>query len=128
MLLAAYVAVRFHDANLWNHDVAWFLYCAERILDGARYYRDWLDVNPPGISWLSVIPVALARALGVSSMLAFDALVVCAILLSVVASHRILRGGWPDTAPRVWLALCAGSQPRSRCSRATTSASASTSP
>ncbi len=46
-------------------DQALYLVAAGKALDGAQFGRDIVDVNPPLILWLSEIPVALARALGV---------------------------------------------------------------
>jgi hypothetical protein len=43
-----------------NHDVAAVLNFAERWLAGERLYRDLIDVNPPLIFVLSLVPAALA--------------------------------------------------------------------
>ena len=48
-----------------NHDVAWYLAAAARLIDGEELAVDILDVNPPGILYLSTIPVAVARATAV---------------------------------------------------------------
>jgi hypothetical protein len=48
-------------------DQSWYLYAAGRMLDGAHLYgADVQDTNPPLIIWMSTIPVALARAIGVT--------------------------------------------------------------
>lgn len=73
-----------------NHDVGWFLHVAGCLLDGDRLYVDVIDVNPPLIVYLSVIPIALARALGVSEILAFHAFVFLAIAVSVAATATAL--------------------------------------
>jgi hypothetical protein len=100
------VAVRVLDPSTFNHDVAWILYCAEQILDGARYPRDWLDPNPPGIFWLSVVPVALARALGIRPITAFDALVFLAEMGSVAACYWIFSRAYPRTSTGMRWAVC----------------------
>ena len=47
-----------------NHDVAWYLVATDRFLDGARLYRDIIEVNPPLVFYLTVPPVAVARLTG----------------------------------------------------------------
>ena len=49
-------------------DVAWLLYLAEQWLDGRRLYVDLLEINPPLVIWISALPVALARALGLPAL------------------------------------------------------------
>ena len=46
-------------------DVSWYLYVAERFLDGSRLYVDLGDVNPPLIVYLSTPPVLASRLVGV---------------------------------------------------------------
>src|SRR5262245_40398557 len=55
-------------------DQALYLVAAGKALDGAQFGRDIVDVNPPLILWLSEIPVALSRALGVLPQSAMQAL------------------------------------------------------
>jgi hypothetical protein len=50
-------------------DVAWLLYIADRWLDGQRPYVGLLETNPPTIIWISTLPAALARALGLPTLL-----------------------------------------------------------
>ena len=52
-------------------DVAFLLYAAGRVLDGARLYHDVVEINPPLIIWLN-LPIELAaRALHVSDVLVY---------------------------------------------------------
>ena len=47
-----------------GHDQLWFLMMAHRWLAGAQLYGPQIfDSNPPGIVWLSAVPVLLAHAL-----------------------------------------------------------------
>jgi hypothetical protein len=55
-------------------DQALYLVAAGKALDGARFGRDIVDVNPPLILWLTEIPVALARALDILPQTAMQAL------------------------------------------------------
>jgi hypothetical protein len=103
VVLVATVALRSVEPETMNHDVGWILDVAGRILDGAAYPSDWVDVNPPGVFWLHVPAVALARAIGSPPFLVFGLLVLAAAFAAVAASVRLgaqhfapLRGecGW----------------------------------
>ena len=73
-----------------NHDVAWFLDVAGRLLDGQRLYVDVIDLNPPLIVYLSTIPVAAARALGTSEVLMMHVFVLISAAASVALTARAL--------------------------------------
>ena len=62
--LIALATIALHVAAPANHDVAWILDGAGRLLDGARFGRDIVDVNPPLAWWLAAVPVLSARVLG----------------------------------------------------------------
>lgn len=73
-----------------NQDVAVILSVAERWMDGERLYRDMIDVNPPLIFMLTLIPVALAKVLPIDTP---SALMMCVLALSVWsiwASYRLM--------------------------------------
>jgi hypothetical protein len=55
-----------------NHDAGWYLYASGAILDGAKIYRDLIDINPPLIFWLNIPPVWLARLLNCSAVPLFN--------------------------------------------------------
>jgi len=107
-LLFGTVIVRSLNPDTFNYDVAWVLYCAEQILDGARLYVDLIDENPPLIFWLSVPPVALARLLGAPVVLVFNLLVALLALLSATLSYRALRWSRGEATPGYALALVVG--------------------
>ena len=46
-------------------DVSWMITISEKWLDGATPYVDFIETNPPAAILLYLLPVALARALGV---------------------------------------------------------------
>lgn len=78
-----------------NHDAAWYLYMADRWIDGATLYRDVVDTNPPLIVWLSTPPVLAARAIGASQPAMFK-LYVFAIAAGMLAmALRIAGRSWP---------------------------------
>ena len=74
-----------------NADCALYLQQAELLLDGAVPYRDFVDTDPPLIAYLNVLPVALARMLGVSPIAAFGGFVVVLLLISGLEIHFLLR-------------------------------------
>lgn len=72
-----------------NHDVAVILAISDRWLGGERMYVDMIDVNPPLIFMLNLIPAAVSRLL---SMQDTQALVLCVLALaiwSVIVSWRM---------------------------------------
>ncbi len=72
-----------------NHDVAVILAISDRWLGGERMYVDMIDVNPPLIFMLNLIPAALSRLL---SMQDTQALILCVLALalwSVFVSWRM---------------------------------------
>ncbi|HVP83373.1 MAG TPA: hypothetical protein VMS78_01510 [Rhizomicrobium sp.] len=73
-----------------NHDVAWIMEGAQRLLAGGQFGRDVVDANPPLAWWISCIPAAVANVsglgLGVSSVLFTTA----AGLLSVWLTNAVL--------------------------------------
>ena len=74
-------------------DVAWLLYVAEAWLDGQRPYATLIEVNPPTIIWLSLVPVLLARGLGANVLLVaplfFTACILgCAWLCATMLARR----------------------------------------
>jgi hypothetical protein len=91
-------------------DMGAFLYGAGRVLDGARLYRDVVEINPPLIVAFNLPVVALARATHLSEFLLYrlaSALVVGALL--VYSSRLILRQVFPaepERARYLILLLC----------------------
>lgn len=81
--------------GLLNHDAAWLLHAAGRVLDGDRLYVDVDETNPPLIVWLHFVPVLLAKAAGVSEVLAFRLLVLLAVAGSLGLSGWTLRRSLP---------------------------------
>lgn len=48
-----------------NHDVAWYLHGAKKMVNGFVLYKDIVDVNPPLIFFVNLPPAWLAELLGV---------------------------------------------------------------
>jgi hypothetical protein len=91
-------------------DMGFFLYAAGRVLDGARLYRDVVDLNPPLIFALNIPIVLLARVTGLSDVLLYrlgSALFVG--ILFLYSARLILRYVLPGDSGRaryVVLLLC----------------------
>jgi hypothetical protein len=72
-----------------NHDVAVILAISDRWLGGERMYVDMIDVNPPLIFMLNLLPAALSRLLSIQDTQALVFCVLALALWSVVVSWRM---------------------------------------
>ena len=79
--------------NPVNGDIAWLLYAARRVAEGATLYVDLIEINPPLIVWLSIPAVWLADLLGTSMMTAFTVYVLAIAAGSLMLVNRVLRVG-----------------------------------
>jgi hypothetical protein len=99
--LAAALAFAYYAHRPLNHDCAWFLDITRRFLDGARLYRDVLEINPPLAVYLTVPVVAAGRATAFGPKSLFVAYVALLSGLSALAFWAVLRRtGLPR--PVVW--------------------------
>lgn len=73
-----------------NHDVAAYLQVAGLLLDGAVPFVDVVEINPPLIWYLSVLPVSLAELTGLSAPLAAKLLLIAASLASSIVIYSLL--------------------------------------
>lgn len=73
-------------------DVSYLLFAADRVLDGARYGVDIIEINPPLIVWLYGIPAGLARAVGAAPYVMLALLTVLLGITCIALASRILRG------------------------------------
>ncbi|MCC7273226.1 MAG: hypothetical protein IT561_11210 [Alphaproteobacteria bacterium] len=73
-----------------DHDTGAILYFAHRWLLGDRLYVDLIDVNPPLVFVLGLVPVVVHRALGISEPTALIGTVVVASVLSAWVTWRLL--------------------------------------
>ncbi|MHC5541372.1 hypothetical protein ACYOEI_24385, partial [Singulisphaera rosea] len=89
-----------------NHDVAWYLHVAGRVLVGERLYADIIEINPPLIVWLSIPPTLVAHALGISEILTFRLMMIGVIAGSLSLSAWALHRALPeDPSLRRWALL-----------------------
>ena len=78
-------------ATFARSDMAFLLYAAESVLDGARLYVDVVEINPPLIVALNLPAVVLARATGLSDILVYRLLVIAALFGALAFSDWSLR-------------------------------------
>src|SRR5579872_1314068 len=89
LLMAVSLVPKFsHDVHA---DSAVYLYLAGRLLDGAKYYRDFFEYNTPFAVGIYAIPVALARLSHASVPIAGKIFVTALTLGSIVLAHFIIR-------------------------------------
>ena len=91
-------------------DIGLFLYDAARVLDGARLYRDVVEINPPLIIALNVPVVLLARGIHISEFLLYRlaSAALVGVLLAYLARliHLYLFPERPGRARYLILLLC----------------------
>lgn len=78
-------------ADVPRADLAYLLYAAGMVLDGAHLYVDVVEINPPLIVLLNMPAVLLARAAGVSEVLVYRALVIAVLLGALALADWSLR-------------------------------------
>ncbi|MFO1185756.1 MAG: hypothetical protein U1E56_13375 [Bauldia sp.] len=103
------IAGALHLALPLNHDAAWMLEGAGRLLDGGAFGREIVDVNPPLSWWIGMVPAALARASGLAPAAAFVAFVLALAGASLLLTARLLAlAGTPsETRGGILLATAA---------------------
>lgn len=84
-------ALVFYLPGSINHDSAWWLYSAQQWLDGARFYTDLVETNPPLNLYLNVPPVLLSRWTGMGLIPGFVVWILVVVLISFTLCVRITR-------------------------------------
>lgn len=79
--VAVFAAVQFWPPL--NGDVSAILYFAQRMLAGDRLYVDLIDVNPPVVFWLSLVPAWMSAHGGIAIGTAFALFVIGLVALSL---------------------------------------------
>jgi len=78
--------------HVWAPDPAMYLQSANLILDGLKPYVDFIDINPPLIMYLSIIPVVLAKALHISEFVALALCTMALIFVCAILLQNVIRG------------------------------------
>jgi hypothetical protein len=83
-----------------NHDEAYLVALAGRLLDGGQFGKDIIDMNPPHVWWISAMPVWLARQTGLRLDVAASVFTVTMAVLSVAAVARLTAAAGLGRIPR----------------------------
>ena len=86
-----------------NHDASWYLVATAMFLDGGELYVDVIEINPPLAFYLTVPPVAAARALGTDPTTTFYLYTIMLALAACAWSFRLLQGADLTSHERAWL-------------------------
>ncbi len=73
-----------------GHDQSWYLVSAHKILEGAKPYRDLVEINPPLAFYLAVPPVYVAEHLGLSPHDTYIAYILLLAVVSVILARAEL--------------------------------------
>jgi hypothetical protein len=83
-----------------NHDEAYLMALAGRLLDGGQFGKDIMDMNPPHVWWISAMPVWLARQTGLRLDVVASLFTVAMAILSVAAVARLTATAGLGRVPR----------------------------
>lgn len=89
ILFAAQAYLRFQSDII--QDCAWFIYVAERLLNGQTLYADIKEVNPPLGMWMIVPIIWLAKALSISAVSATYSALLGMTAATLLLCNRYLR-------------------------------------
>jgi hypothetical protein len=81
-----------------GHDEAFYLVCGSRIARGEVPYRDFFDINPPLVMYVSTVPALLARILHVSTIPVFTVMVTLLSACSALLADSTFRRLRPDAS------------------------------
>ena len=88
--LAGFAALAFYLQQPINHDTAWYLAATPRLLDGARLYRDIIEINPPLAFYLTMPPILAARITDLSADACFTTYVFLLGAASLTLANHLL--------------------------------------
>ncbi len=74
-----------------NHDAALYIQCAQLLSQGNTPYIDYVELNPPMVHYLHVVPVIVAKLFGLNLVMTFQFLVVAFIFYSTLTVFLILN-------------------------------------
>lgn len=82
-----------------NHDCALILNCAKVLAQGGYPYIDFVDVNPPLVFYINVIPVLIAKVSGLGLPLVFSLSTLFLLFVSTLAAQFLLKNRALALAP-----------------------------
>jgi hypothetical protein len=92
-------------------DIAWLLHIAQDLLRGKQLYIDDIEINPPLVIWLLLVPAEIGRLTGISAALFAELLFSGAIIGSALWSAQLLKGysplfaSWPPVFAAIGIVL-----------------------
>jgi hypothetical protein len=89
VVLAGVIRIALRPADV-QHDVAMYLQAGQLLLRGQKPYVDFIDLNPPLITYASAIPAFVARVLGTALAPTAMLMTACAAAVSLVITRRVL--------------------------------------
>jgi len=89
---------------LLNRDSAMYLQVADMLLEGGLPYLDIVEINPPMIWYLNLIPVGFARLLDLNVIATYKAFVALLTAAATLAARLLLVRARPR--PGVWEVAC----------------------
>lgn len=79
-----------------NHDAALYVHCGQLLLAGMRPYVDFIDLNPPLIMYLNVIPALVAKLTAANPILCYQLFVFALLVASISGTRFVLRRARPE--------------------------------
>jgi len=74
-----------------NWDICWLMQCADRLWHGGDYAQQFLEINPPMIMFIYLIPFAITKIFSISAVLAFRLFMYVIALASVYVCSQLYR-------------------------------------
>lgn len=87
MILLWFLSTSYH---VWAPDPPMYLQAASFMLSGAKPYIDFIDINPPLIMYLSIIPIFMAKAFSITALSALAIFVVALTFICAVLLQRVM--------------------------------------
>ena len=89
---------------LLNRDSAMYLQLADMLLEGGLPYLDIVEINPPMIWYLNLIPIGVARLFDLNVIATYKAFVALLTAVATLAARLLLVRARPR--PGVWEVAC----------------------
>ncbi len=80
-----------HFHIIFNPDNYWLLFVTHKFLHGGRYFKDFIEVNPPMIIYLNILPVVLSKFFHCSMATTFIFYVSALAVISILTCQWLLK-------------------------------------
>ncbi|MEM9950507.1 MAG: hypothetical protein AAF846_02810 [Chloroflexota bacterium] len=92
LLLSILIGILIASPLYINVDSGMYLEVGRYLLEGRTPYLDYVELNPPLIHYINVIPVAVAHWLNINPIIVYKALVLMVLAYAMLVSRVLLRG------------------------------------